>query len=323
VAPPVVSVVIPTRGRARLLSRAVGSALGQTYRPLEVVVVVDGPDAPTVAALEAAGDPRLRWRVAERPRGGSAARNAGVREARGEWVALLDDDDEWLPSKLETQMADLAASRAPEPVGFGQVVIRTPTFEYLSPRRPPGPGEPMSEYLFVRRGLFAGEGNVGATTIVTRTRLLERLPFDESLRRHQDWDWILRAAAEPGVAFVYSAGPLAVYHDDRGRVRVSADRAWRTSFDWARASRARMTGRAYAAFLLVQVAALAGKSGDLRALGVILREAVRHGRPRLADLSLFCGVSLLSPGVRERLRALRHGRGRERRGGPARAGRAA
>jgi hypothetical protein len=120
------------------------------------------------------------------------------------------------------------------------------------------------------------------------------------------------------VEFVYSPGPLAVYHDDRARARVSGDRAWRPSLEWARASRPRMTRRAYAAFLLVQVAALAGRSGERRALGAILAEALRHGRPRVTDLGLFCGVSVLSPRVRERLRALRHGRSAAGRGGPAR-----
>src|SRR5687768_2514241 len=91
---PAVSVVIPTRARPELVRRAVRSALDQTLRDIEVVVVVDGPDPPTRQTLADIDDSRLRVvELAERG-GAPAARNAGVRHARGRWTALLDDDDE-------------------------------------------------------------------------------------------------------------------------------------------------------------------------------------------------------------------------------------
>src|ERR1041385_5815082 len=98
---PLVSAVIPTVGRPGLLPRAVRSALGQTVDDLEVIVVIDGPDDATRDALTAIDDPRLR--VVQLPEnvGLSSALNAGIREASGRWVALLDDDDEWFPRKLE------------------------------------------------------------------------------------------------------------------------------------------------------------------------------------------------------------------------------
>src|SRR4051812_33536788 len=101
---PEVSVVIPTRGRPDWAPRAVDQALSQTLRTIEVLVVVDGPDPATVEALARIGDPRLR--VIELPESGGApaARNVGVRHARADWVALLDDDDGWLPTKLAAQL---------------------------------------------------------------------------------------------------------------------------------------------------------------------------------------------------------------------------
>jgi glycosyltransferase involved in cell wall biosynthesis len=100
-----VSVVIPTLNRPKLLLRAIDSVLRQTHREIEVIVVVDRPDPETVAAIASVGDPRLQVFVNPHPLTAAAARNAGADRATGEWIAFLDDDDEWLPNKLESQLA--------------------------------------------------------------------------------------------------------------------------------------------------------------------------------------------------------------------------
>src|SRR5216684_3398690 len=102
---PLVSAVIPTRSRAALVVRAVRTALNQTYANLEVIVVIDGPDEETMLALSGIHQPRLRVIVLAQSSGGASARNAGVEAAHGEWIAFLDDDDEWLPGKIENQIA--------------------------------------------------------------------------------------------------------------------------------------------------------------------------------------------------------------------------
>jgi glycosyltransferase involved in cell wall biosynthesis len=152
---PDVSVIIPTRGRPDLVIRAVRSALAQTMRAIEVIVVVDGADGTTAGALGALDDDRLR--VVELPASGGApnARNAGVAHARADWVALLDDD-EWHPAKLSVQLdlgenADVAL-----PIVTCRLVNHTPRAAFVIPRRLPSPGEPLSEYFTVRRGLFHG-----------------------------------------------------------------------------------------------------------------------------------------------------------------------
>src|SRR4051794_11272015 len=104
--PPLVSVVIPTRDRAGLVAGAVRSALAQTGVEVEVCVVDDGSlEPPNVPA-----DERVRLVRLPRPAGPAAARNAGLAATTGELVAFLDDDDEWLPGKLERQVAALEAA---------------------------------------------------------------------------------------------------------------------------------------------------------------------------------------------------------------------
>ena len=113
---PLVSAVIPTHKRAVTLPRALQSALAQTYRKMEVVVVIDGPDAETKRALKQINDPRVRIVQLESNVGGGGARNAGVSAARGEWIAFLDDDDEWLPEKIERQIALLTSVSCDDPI---------------------------------------------------------------------------------------------------------------------------------------------------------------------------------------------------------------
>jgi glycosyltransferase involved in cell wall biosynthesis len=99
---PLVSVIIPTYNRAALLCEAVDSVLQQTYRNIEVIVVDDGSTDDTTAAMEKYGD---RVRYSRRPNAGvNAARNLGFKQARGEYIALLDSDDLWAPYKLELQV---------------------------------------------------------------------------------------------------------------------------------------------------------------------------------------------------------------------------
>ena len=106
-----VSVVIPTRGRPQWVVRAVESVFQQSYAQLEAIVVIDGPDRDTAFLLQGIKDDRLHLIMLEENAGGSEARNIGVRAARGEWVAFLDDDDQWMPTKLAKQMEAAAGSR--------------------------------------------------------------------------------------------------------------------------------------------------------------------------------------------------------------------
>lgn len=104
---PLISIVIPTYNRAGFIGRALDSALAQTYRPIEIVVVDDGSKDDTAARVSAYGD---RVRYFYKDNGGvSAARNFGVQQARGAYIAFLDSDDLWVADKLERQMAVFAA----------------------------------------------------------------------------------------------------------------------------------------------------------------------------------------------------------------------
>lgn len=299
---PEVSVVIPTRNRPELVVRAVHSALAQTLAELEVVVIIDGPDAATVAALGEIGDERVRWVERETSGGAPTARNHGVDVAAADWVAFLDDDDEWLPEKLETQLAKAKASGVALPIVGSRLYMRTPRAELILPRRVPAPGEPISEYLAVRHGLFHGDGFIQTSTIMAPTALLRKVPFTDGLRRLQELDWTLRSLQEDGVDLIYAEEPLVIWYADENRPRISFDAPWKQSLDWLRETRPRVTPRAYAALAMSVVGSMAAASRSPRVFFDLLGEARRHGKPSVTDYVTFLQVWLVPAGPRRVVR---------------------
>lgn len=298
-----VSVVIPTRNRSQLAKRAVQSALIQTLKEIEVIVIIDGPDEATVKELSRINDARLR--VIELPVSGGAseARNTGVTEAKGEWIAFLDDDDEWFPQKLERQLEVAQRSQYAFPIIGSCLIARTPKGDFIRPKRFPRPSEPLSEYLLVRNSLFPGEGLIQTSVIFTKKNLLQKEPFRD-LRRHQDWDWLLRVSTLEGVGIEFVPEPLAIWYIEEKRSSVSSTSNWQNSLSWIRENRNLVTPRAYSAFIMVEVGPRAAQGGEWNSFLPLLWEAMRLGEPKPIDFLLYFGMWLIPQEARRSLRAL-------------------
>jgi len=287
---PLVSVVIPTRDRPDMVGRAVRSALQQTIAELEVIVVVDGPDLNTDAALKLiqASDSRLRIVSLPQNVGGADARNAGIEAAKGEWVALLDDDDEWMAHKLEAQLALAEKSSHRSPVISCKIIGRTPIMDYIWPTTQPT--LPIAEYLMRRRGLFQGEGDLRSTTLVARRDLFLQCPFTSGLKKHQDYDWVIRAFSVPGVGLEFVREPLVICHLEENRAGISAHHDWRYSLDWVNSIRPLINARTYASFLLTKISASAAAQRDWAAFFPLLIAAVKKGKPRAIHFAIYIGM---------------------------------
>src|ERR1700728_4659534 len=220
----IVSAVIPTRGRPELLRRAVRSALAQTLREIEVVVVIDGPDPDTHVVLQELVQQDGRLRVLELPSnvGGSDARNRGVDAAAGEWIAFLDDDDEWFPGKLQAQLDALKTSTAPALIGSCKMIARTPGKDYVWPRRTPGKDEQLGEDLLARHSLTRGEGYLQTSTFFVSRALMQAQPFKSSQKKHQDTEWVLRLGRLPCVEVIIVDQLLAIHNIEEDRATVSS-----------------------------------------------------------------------------------------------------
>jgi|ERR1700674_3626244 len=297
-----VSVVIPTRNRPELVLRAVRSAFNQTYRDIEVIVVIDGPDSASHETLRTIPDARLKIIALKQSVGGSDARNIGVENANGDWVAFLDDDDEWLTTKIVKQMDLALHSNSLFPVVTCYFIGRTPLGDFIGPRRTPDPEEPLCEYLFSRRGFFPREGQLQTTLILTSRELMRRVPFTSGLQRHQDTDWYLRIAAVAGVEIKFVCEPLSIWYLEDNRPKVSGASDWRYSLEWLRGVRSIITARAYAGFIATQLAPEASRQGDWAAFFPLLREAVAEGRALPIDLILYLGTWFIPLSLRRNLR---------------------
>lgn len=303
---PLVTVVIPTRNRPQLVVRAVQSALSQTVDAIEVVVIQDGPNQLTLEALREIDDPRVRVKVLPRNMGTGFALNAGIGEARCQWVAFLDDDDEWFPEKLENQLEAARHSCSRYPIIGCRFIARSERADVVWPRRFPRPNESMSEYLFCRTSLFAGEGIIQTSTIFTVKELLQRVPFKEGHHRHVDIDWLLRATRLDGVGVqsVPTPEPLAIWHREETHNSISRNPDWRFSLDWINQNKHLVTPRAYASFLMTWLSANAVREGDRKAFLLLLREAYQYGKPTVLDALLFLGIWLMPRGLRQRIAAV-------------------
>jgi len=218
---PIVSVVIPTRDRAEALRIAVSSVLAQTFRDLEIVVVDDASCDATPEILRGFCDPRLRVLRQAEPRGASVARNLGIRHASGTpYVAFLDDDDEWLPEKLEAQVR-LLDHASPE-VGLvytGYLVLDRSSGRVATQMVPSKEGD-------LSRALMMGNCLGGTSSVLIRRQCLDEVGlFDEDLPSFQDYDLWIRIARRYRIA--YLAKPLMKYYLHDHKISTNAEAVMR------------------------------------------------------------------------------------------------
>jgi glycosyltransferase involved in cell wall biosynthesis len=300
---PLVTAVIPTRGRPEMVARAVRSALRQTWKQLEVVVVLDGPDPETEACLAALANTRLRTLILPQATGGSAGRNAGVRVACGEWIALLDDDDEWLPHKIELQMRTVRQTSTWFPVLSCRLIEESPSGRRVLPPRIFDGSEPLGDYLFRRRSFLDSGGFLQTSTLLAPRDLLLAIPFREDLPMHQDWDWILQVAAHQGVSIVMLSQPLVVYHTGAAHAAVSRSSDWRFSLQWIREHRQFVSPKAAGAFIAIQCAWRARCARrPLRNLLWVMAAWLRNGGGDRLSFAHLLWFGLLPSSVRRALR---------------------
>jgi len=190
-----VSIIIPTYNRPELLRRALGTALGQTYGNLEVIVVDDCSTVDARPVIEEFKDIRLRLIRHERNRGAPTARNTGISAAKGRYVAFLDDDDEWLPNKVEAQVDDLRR-KGRYKVSFCQRQFGREG-RGVTDASPPGfDGDHLSEVL-------AGENISSTSCVLLEKECLEAVGgFRADLPCLQDWELWIRLAQRYEFAYV-------------------------------------------------------------------------------------------------------------------------
>lgn len=195
---PLVSVIIPTYNRKDFLKIAVKSALKQTYENLEIIVVNDNPDVSHEKVMNTLDDRRITYIEHEQNRGGAAARNTGIKNSQGGYIAFLDDDDIWLPEKIEKQVKCIESQNG-DYVGaycgyFG-------IYQFL--------GFDKIKRIFAKNmdadeiiiDIFTQDFHPGGTSsLIIKRKYIENIGgFDESFERHQDYEFLIRLLKHGGI----------------------------------------------------------------------------------------------------------------------------
>ena len=274
-----ISVVIPLYNRRQEVLRALASVLRQSRAADEIVVVDDDSKDGSAEAVEALGERRIRLVRHPQNRGASAARNTGIAAAQGDWIALLDSDDEWAPRKLELQSAALAGASLP--AGATGYVIR----DYRT-------GE---ERAFIPRAddatldslVWGCPLGIGSTLLARRAIFAEVGLLDPELPRLEDWEWLMRYLPAHRLHIFGQTLTLVHKASDPSRAQVFAAVARiRAQHRDAWYRRSWLAGRKFDSTLLVEEAAAAHyERHNVRAVALALRAFAAYPlRPGLLRL---------------------------------------
>lgn len=203
-----VSVIIPLYNRENTIQRAVDSVLNQTYTDIEVLVVDDGSTDHSVLMLHKyIDDDRVKVFCQKQNRGANAARNRGIREAKGEYIAFHDSDDAWVPDKLEKQL------KCMETENYDVCFSSFKRFFTNSSQVVPDISEQLSS-IVVRERLKTGNV-VGTPTLVVHRNVVKAIGmFDEEMPRLQDYEYAIRIAKKFDFGFVNE--PLVMEYQTEG-----------------------------------------------------------------------------------------------------------
>ncbi|PKI90852.1 hypothetical protein CW368_09315 [Actinomycetales bacterium SN12] len=287
-----VSVVIPTVLRPEL-RRAVQTAREQHGVATEIIVVADTDSAAVRSATDLTAGADIVISTGGRKRGGFA-RNVGTDAATGAYIAYLDDDDWWFPTKLSNQLNAIRNTGAENDYVVGARVQQFNAGERGSNGRPSpskliSSARPIEDYLFRNRAPTAGRPSFFTSTIFASESLIRTVRWDETLTRHQDWDFLLRLQSA-GAKFIQVPDVLAAYTaGSTGSVSAAVD--WEASLRWARQWRDRWSPQTYADFIAAQPLRYAVQSKSRLGVRASVAEIVRAQRiPSALSMAFTAGA---------------------------------
>jgi glycosyltransferase involved in cell wall biosynthesis len=274
---PGVSAVIPSIGRPSL-GRAVQSVLGQT-RPVAEIIVVADTDAPIALPPD---DRIVLLRTDLAGRGPARARQRGIDAATGSVIALLDDDDEWYPSKLERQLEAVDAAGDGHWIASSRISVLGPgTRRRMWPRRVIRPGESVSEYLFRFTGLTAGGAALQTSTLCFPVELAREVRWDTHADApHDEPSWLIRVQRTiPDVRVVQVPDALSTYNVEGSSVSRDPSDRIDEYIDWGLQYLAAESSRVLGDYLCTSPVSAAVSARSLSGVQRSLSSALRYGRP--------------------------------------------
>ncbi len=232
------TVVIPCFNRSNILRRALESCVMQTYTNFEVIVVDDGSTEDIESVVTGMSDPRFKY-VRQENSGASAARNNGFSKARGSYIALLDSDDHFLPTKLEVMEREIRINEADMYVSRASI-FKGDNRQWTTPELDLGDSD-VSEFMFCHYQV------VPTSTFVIKKTCTNEIRFDDSLVVADDLDFIIRFAGS-GRTVRMIPDVLVVYDDSESEGRLSRYDHGHILNKWIENNRSSFTNKGYHGF---------------------------------------------------------------------------
>lgn len=229
-----ISIVVPFYERSKNFSDIYKTINNQTFNNWELIIVDDGSSDHELLHnfVSQVSDSRVKLILLSKNVGGAAARNRGIIEATGDYIAFLDSDDLWCSKKLEAQFEYI--EKSDEDVLFSNVDIVNKNGELLERKEVIYKNnEDVSEYIFVKDGL------IQTSSLFMKKECAQNIMFNPLLKRHQDYDFVLRLYHH-GYKFHKIAESLVFWIQDDGTV-FSRGASYRNTVDWLRTYKKYMT----------------------------------------------------------------------------------
>lgn len=298
---PTVSAVIATLGRPSL-RRAVESVLRQSHPVDEVLVVAHhGVD------LALPDDSRISVLHIESSAGPAKSRQAGIDSAQGSVIAMLDDDDEWYPDKIEQQLDAAQAAGTDQWIVSSRLEVRGPgTTRRIWPRKLISPGQSVADYLFRFSGFRSGAAVIQTSTLCFPTTLARNVRWDAHEGAiHDEPSWLIDVQqAFPAIRLIQLPDVLGVYNVQSASVsRQKQDRS-DAYIAWGREYLVSASPRIRGDYFCTSPVSAAVSARSLRGVRRAVGTAVREGRPGPAALNyaLLNACRIVLVRMRERIR---------------------
>ncbi|NQZ93766.1 MAG: glycosyltransferase [Moritella sp.] len=274
------SVVIPLYNQEKLISRTIESVFEQKIDNLELIIVDDGSTDNSVDVVNKYKDKRIKL-ITQPNSGAPTARNRGIAEATGEYIALLDADDYFLEGHLER--AKNIIEKECRDGSYSKIIVdRGGDISFLKPSRGIGENENMSEYLLANRGF------IQTSVLVLKSNIAKKVNYLPDLKGGQDTDYAIRLYAEGyKLAFIEEPGAVWLDHVDENRISSKID--FNNRIHWLKTNKSMITKKAYLADYGWFIAKSMARDGmKIKALSLYLRALINLCYPpKLAIVVLF------------------------------------
>lgn len=246
---PLISVIIPTYNREYIIKNAIKSVLEQTYTNIELLIIDDASTDNTETIVKSFKDNRIKYIKLIDNTKGKKTRNVGIKMSKGDYIAFLDSDDEWIPNKIEKQLKAITHEKLKnkEIMCFTGLLINNKGKYKKQINKYYQNEMNIIDYILVERN------EVQTSSYMVSSSIAKKTLFNESLKKHQDWDFCIRLRKN-NVTFVNIPECLTIWNVDKRADRISESyKNEEISLDWLNKNSDYFSKKAQYAFKVIML----------------------------------------------------------------------